>query len=310
MRLVHALESCGGIAAKHQLEEVANPAPVGEAEHVADLLGGDGAAAVGDRLVEDRESVASGAFGSARDHSQRIVLHLHALGFRHRGEMRDQLLGIDPSKVETLGPRQHRDRHLVHFGGREQEFHMFRRFLKSLEQGIERAFGKHVNFVDDVDFVTSRHRRVAHRVDDLAHIVHAGVRGGVHLDDVDMPAFGNRPARLADPAGLDRRLPLPIRPDAVQGLGDQPRGRGLSHSADTGEQECVSNPAALDGVGESLYHRVLPNQLVERLRAIFAGENAIRRSGACHFRQVEAEARRFVGHCAWFRGLRSSLRGA
>ena len=89
---------------------------------------------MGDRLVEDRQAVARRAFGRAGDHPQRLGLDFDAFGLRHLGEMRGQLLGRDAPQIEALAARQHRDRHLVHFGGREEELHMLRRFLKSLEQ--------------------------------------------------------------------------------------------------------------------------------------------------------------------------------
>ena len=165
--------------------------------------------------------------------------------------MRGELLGRDAAQVEALAARQHRDRHLVHLGRREQELHMLRRLLKSLQQRIESVLGKHVDFVDDVDLVARADRGVANRLDDLADVVDAGVRGGVHLDHVDVPALGDRPARLAHAARVDRRPALPVRPDAVERLGDQPRGRGLADPAHAGEQEGMGDPPARDGVGRA-----------------------------------------------------------
>src|SRR3546814_4739951 len=73
-----------------------------------------------------------------------------------------------------------------------------------------------MHVVDDVDLVARRHRGIAHRLDDLAHIVDAGVRRSVHLDHVDMAPLGDRAARLAHAARVDRRPALPVRADAVQ----------------------------------------------------------------------------------------------
>jgi hypothetical protein len=47
--------------------------------------------------------------------------------------MVDQLFRRNTPQVEALTPRQYRDRHLGHFGRREKEFHMLRRFLKRLQ---------------------------------------------------------------------------------------------------------------------------------------------------------------------------------
>src|SRR3546814_3794661 len=55
-----------------------------------------------------------------------------------------------------------------------------------------------MHFVDDIDLVARRHRGIAHRLDNLAHIVDAGVRRGVHLDHVDMAPLGYGAAGFAD----------------------------------------------------------------------------------------------------------------
>ncbi len=100
--------------------------------------------------------------------------------------------------------------------------------------------------------------------------------GGVHLDHVDMAAFGDGAARLADAAGGDGRATVPIRTDTVQRLGNQPRGRGLADPAHAGHQERMGQAVALDRVAQRLDHRVLPDQGVEGLRPVFARKDAIR----------------------------------
>ena len=227
------------------------------------------------RLIEDRQPIAARALGGRSDDRQRLRLGLDAFLRADVGELLfEQLLG-DAPQVEALAAAEHGDRELVDLGGREQELHVRRRFLESLQQRVESIARQHVDFVDDVDLVARRNRRIAHRLDDLAHIVDAGVAGGVHLDHVDVAALGDRPARLTDPARVDRRPPLPVRPDTVQRLGDQPRGAGLADPAHPGHQERMRQPLARDRVGQRGDHRILPDQLRERLRAVLAREHAI-----------------------------------
>ena len=133
-----------------------------------------------------------------------------------------------------------------------------------------------MDFVDNVDLVARADRGVADRVDDLADVVDAGVRRSIHLDHVDVTALGNRAAGFADVAWADRRTALPVRTDAVERLCDQSRGGRLTNSADAGEEECMSNAATLDRIGERLHHRVLADQLGKGLRAIFARQHAVR----------------------------------
>ena len=295
VRFVEFGERRGCVARQDQLQQPADAAAIGKAEHVAHLFRGHRARAVGDRLVEDRQAVARRALRRPSDHAERLGLDLDPFGLRHFAEMRGELLGRDPAQVEALAARQHRHRHLVHFGRREEELHMLRRLLKSLQQRIESVLGKHVDFVDDVDLVARADRGIADRVDDLADVVDAGVRRRVHLDHVDVPPLGDRAARLADIAGGDRRPALPVRADAVQRLGDQPRGRGLADPAHARQQEGMSNPAALDGIGERLHHRILADQLGEGLRPVFARQHAVRRTARRgrrrRFGQIEPEAR-------------------
>src|SRR5690606_2543323 len=96
---------------------------------------------------------------------------------------------------------------------------------------------KHVDLVHDVDLVTRADGSVAHRFDDLAHVIHAGVAGSVHLDHVDMTALGDSDARLTLATRVDGGATLPIRPDTVERLGDQARGGRLAHPAHAGHQE-------------------------------------------------------------------------
>ena len=216
---------------KQRFEQAANSAAVGLAQHVAHLFGRDLALAMRDRLVEDRQAVAGRAFGGAGDGLERLFLDIDAFGLRNMGEMLGQLFGRNPAKVEPLAARQDGNRDLVHLGGGEQEFHMRRRLLERFQKRVEGALRQHVNFVDDVDLVARRDGGIAHRLDDLADVVDAGVAGGVHFDHVDVAALGDRSARLAHAAGFDRRAALPVRADAVQRLGDQPRGRSLADPA-------------------------------------------------------------------------------
>ena len=157
-----------------------------------------------------------------------------------------------------------------------------------------------MNFVDDIDLVARRNRRITNCLDDFANIVNARMAGRVHLDHVDMPALGNRHTGLTHSARVDRRPALPVRADTIERLGDQPRGRGFAHPAHPGHQEGMRQPLAPDGVGQRLHHRILADQLAKRLRPIFARQHAIGlrdRSGSrAHRRQIEPQPQRILRH--------------
>ncbi len=68
-------ERAGDGAAHDLLEEVDDERAVGEAQHLADFVGGERTGGVGDRLIHQRERVAGGTFGGAGDHGERGVIH-------------------------------------------------------------------------------------------------------------------------------------------------------------------------------------------------------------------------------------------
>ena len=72
--------------------------------------------------------------------------------------------------------------------------------------------------------------------------------------------------------------PDAIRPDAVQRAGEDPGGRRLAHAAHPGQNEGMGDPARRDRVRQGADHRLLPDQLGEGRRPVFARENAI---GGC-----------------------------
>ena len=206
-------------------------------------------------------------------------------------EMLHQQAGIDAAQVEALAARQHGDRHLADLGGGEDELGVRRRLLQRLEQGVERRARQHVHFVEDVDLVARGHRRVAHRVVDLAHVVDAVVRGRVHLDHVEVPALHDRLAMQAEHRHLDGRAgDRAVRQLVVERTGENARGRGLADAAHAGEDPGLRNAAGLERIRDRAHHGVLADQVVEGRRPVFARQHAIRRVARAPGCAAEIEA--------------------
>jgi len=87
-------------------------------------------------------------------------------------------------EIETLAAGKNSHRHLVRLGCGKDELHMGWGFFKGLEQRVESAGGKHVNFVNDEYLVAKPGWEVPDIVAQLTDIVDAGIRGAVDLDDV------------------------------------------------------------------------------------------------------------------------------
>ena len=281
--LVHHLEQRTTLTRQQRPEQAPLRALVSQPQHIAHLIGGNLALAaqigMRDRLIENRQPVAHRSFGCRRDHRQCFGFGADVFGCADHCKMFSQQRCLDAAQIEPLAAAEHGHRQLVDLGGGEEKLHMRRRLFQRLEQRIERVAAEHVDFIDNINLVARRDRRIAHRLDNFAHVVHPGVAGGVHFDHIDMPPLGNRHAGIADPARIDRRAALLIGANTVKRLGDQPCGTGLAHPAHAGHQEGMGQPVALDRIAQRLHHRVLAEQLGERLRAVFAREHAVRLRG-------------------------------
>ena len=147
---------------------------------------------------------------------------------------------------------------------------MRRRLLQRLQKRVECVLGQHVDFVDDVDLVACRNRRITHRLNDLPDIVHAGIRSRVHLDDVHVPPLGDGNTSFAHPARIDRGALF-----AIERLGDQPCSRRLADAPHTGQEEGMGQPVALDRIAKRRDHCILPDQFGKTLWPVFARKHAI-----------------------------------
>src|SRR5438132_2845769 len=162
---------------------------------------------------------------------------------------------------------------------------MRRRLLDQLEQRVPGGIRELVRLVEDVDLVAALRGLEDDAVADLADVVDPALRGRVHLDHVQRGAVRDRHARVARPV-RGRRGPL----RTVQPLGEDPRQRRLARPARPREEVRLADGAAGDRVLERAHDRLLPDDLGERLRAIFAVEG-----GHSPIQAVWADRRRRPG---------------
>src|SRR5262249_53779907 len=213
---------------------------------------------------------------SARDQRQRVGLGADTSPGADRIEVLHQYGGFDAAQVEALAARQHGHRNLADLGGGEHELDVRRRLLERLEQGVERLRRQHVHFVEDVDLVAGGHRRIAHRVVDLADVVDAVVRRRIHLDDVRVPAFHDGLAVHAELRQVRGRAgDRAVGELVVERAGENARRRGLADAAYAGEDPGLGNAARGERIGDRAHHGVLADQVGEGLRPVFAREHAV-----------------------------------
>ena len=263
------------IALHHRLEQIDHPCAVGQPQHRADNLAIDLARAMGNRLIEQRQRVAHRAFGGTRHQRQRFGVDLHPFQPADFGEMGNHHRGFDPSEVEPLAARQDGHGHLTDIGGRKNEFGVRRRLFQRFQKGIERAFRQHVHFVDDIDLVARRDGRITHPLVDRAHIVNAGMRGRIHFQHVDMARFDDGAAMHALAWHGDGRPAFALERLVIEATRQNTRRGGFADPAHARQNPCLRNPSRRKGIGQGLHHGILPDQILEALRAVFARQNPI-----------------------------------
>ena len=133
-----------------------------------------------------------------------------------------------------------------------------------------------MNLVNHEDFEAPLHRLVNRLLQERLHLVHTPVRRGIQLGIVHKTAAINISARLAHATRRSRDTTLPVSALAVQRLSQNPRNRRLPHPPRTGKHVRMVQPLRGQRIGQSLHHVLLPHQLSEVFRAVFAGEDQIR----------------------------------
>ena len=141
-------------------------------------------ALVGQHLFEQRERVAIGAVGGAGDQGDGGGFGPDAFGLRDLRQARGDLGDGAALELEDLAAGSDGDRQFVQFGRGENEDDAVRRLFQRLQEGVHGVARKLVGFVDDVDLVAAFHRRELDAGDQIAHVVHFAVRGGVHFEHV------------------------------------------------------------------------------------------------------------------------------
>jgi hypothetical protein len=63
--------------------------------------------------------------------------------------------------------------------------------------------------------------------------------------------------------------------DAVEGLGEDARRRGLADAAGAGEEEGVGDAVLFDGVGQRLGDVLLADEVIELLGSPLAGQDQV-----------------------------------
>ena len=245
----------------------------GEAENLKDIFLGDVFATEGDELIEHRLRIPHPALSTPRDRVGSEVVKLDLL---FPGDM-EEVLGDDSlgdaPEVKALASRDNGGEHLVCLGGGEDELHVRRRFLKRLEERVERRVTEHVNLVDVIDLKAPRGWGIGDSLTELTDLFDPVVGRAVDLEDVESAALGDLDAERVIGVEVDARSAR-----AVERLGKDPGRRGLTGAARADEEVGMRQPILGDGVLEGFSDVVLTEKFREGAGAVFSGEDLVAHS--------------------------------
>ena len=257
-----------GVAIGDALQQLRRAQVAGKAHGRDDRFGRDDIAA--GALVEQRQRVTHTAVRHAGEQRGRVRLQVQVFLLRHIVQARGDCIDRDALEAVPLAAGEDRRRDFVQFRRRKDEHEVRRRFLEDFQQGVECRGAEHVHLVDDIHALAhiggGEHRLVAQG----AHVVHAVVGRGVELDHVedrpvvDAAAGGALIARIA----VNRVL-------AVDRLGQDLGAGGLAGAARADEQVGMGQPSGLDLLFQRLGNMLLADDVVKRLRPVFAVESLI-----------------------------------
>ena len=154
---------------------------------------------------------------------------------------------------------------------------MFRGLFERFQQGVEGGGGEHVHLVDQIDLVGAAGRGICGIFPQRPDTLDAVVAGTVDLKHIETPSLGNLHTGIANAAGIVGRAILAGL--AVQRLGQNTGGRGLSHPARADKEIRLRETTPRDGVLKSAGDMLLANNLLKTLRSVFSGKNAVAHRG-------------------------------
>ena len=124
-------------------------------------------------LVKDCEGITHRSVRLIGYHMKRLVINRDVLVLSNHPKVPHNVLYRDSVEVIGLTTRQDSRKNLVFLSRSKNEDCMCRRFLKGLQEGIERCLREHVDLIDDIHAVFSNLWRYAHLLHQGLDILYA-----------------------------------------------------------------------------------------------------------------------------------------
>ena len=217
-------------------------------------------------LVEDRKRITHCTVSLMCYHMQGLIVDCNVLADCHHPKVLHNILDCDPVEIIGLATRKNCRKDLVFLSGRKNEYSMRRRFLQSLEKGIESRLRKHMHLVDDIYAIAAYLRRYAHLLHQCLDVLYTVIRRSIKLVDAVRPPFRKRKTRLT----LSTWLHICRRVGAVDHLCKDSGSGCLAHSARSAKEICVRELATKNRVLQRLRDIILTDKCSEGIRSVLS----------------------------------------
>ena len=265
--LFHRLDELGTVALENGLGNVEHELAVDDPQSLHHLGIGNLLVRCGGKdSVQQAQGVPDGTVGFLGNEIQPLGIHGKVFLGAQAVQMGGNLFQGNPPQVMALAPGKDGGRDLVDLGGGKDEFHMGRRLLQGLQQGVEGGRGEHVDFVDDVDFVGRGRGHVGDIFPQVPDLVHTVVGGSVDFKDIRAMALDDIGTDFTRVAGAGCGTAF-----AVQGLGQDSGNGGLPCSPGAGEKDGMGHTFGLNGIHKGRGNMALADDIVKGLGSIFEG---------------------------------------
>src|SRR6476659_7828352 len=173
-------------------------------------------------------------------------------------------------QIESLATAEDGCQDFLWLGRSKNKFHMIRRLFQRLQKRIEGLRRKHVDLVDEIDFVTPFGRRIPNVLAQLAHVLDAVVACAVDLDHVEAVAAGDLAAVVAQAAWRNRGAV-----NAGERFCQNSCRRSFANAARANKKIRVRKPVLRHRIFQRARDVGLADQIVKCLGPILSGENLV-----------------------------------
>src|SRR4051812_37676114 len=184
---------------------------------------------------------------------QRIIFKRYTLTFCNIGKMLFRVFDSDPFEIKNLATRQYGRNDLVFFGRSQNKNGVFRWFLKRFQKSIECSRRQHVDLVNNINFILSCLWWNTNLINQIPNIVNGIVRSRVKFKYIERKIF----RRII----ITRLVDLTCKDSGASCFSD---------TSWTREKQGRSKVIRLDRVEQSIGNRLLPDNILECLRTVFA----------------------------------------